>query len=52
MFACSDGHIDIARMLLQEFRADVDLTNEVWMIITSRYAHQADMINMVIFIGY
>ena len=33
MGACSNGHIDTARMLLGEFHANIDIQNEVRAIV-------------------
>ena len=33
MEACSDGHIDIARMLVGEFHANIDIQDEVRAIV-------------------
>ena len=35
MRACMNGHIDIARMLLGEFHADIDIQNKVRAILRS-----------------
>ena len=29
MFACMNGHIDVARMLIADFGADINIQNEV-----------------------
>ena len=36
MWACSNGHIDIARMLAGEYNANVDIQNNVRAIVKVR----------------